>query len=516
MLILTIITSPVLAAPDPDWQFILEVDTSQYATRAILFQIDTTRTDTWNQSILWACGYHSKMFNATEQQYPIYNHEYLAMLHGLWHWAYLLKVTTHPVIVLTNHRNLLFYQEPHKLSNRVMGWVNEMSQYNLKIVYKPGATNHTNALSRRPNYTMNTSIDNPIIALPSNLFITPDTLAHIPVVEISQPHHLQIAEVSNHILESNLETSIISAQHEQPQMIQKWHQAHGLEQRKDLWWKGNALVVVENDDLRRGVIALFHDPPTAGHPGITKTTTLLTKYYWWPRMRDTVTQYVKGCTQCQMTKVNTVPTKPPLYPINPKHSLPFETVAMDFIVKLPSSDGYDSILTITNHNCTKASIFIPCNKSTDAPGLARLYATNVFPHYGIPRKIISDRGPQLISKFIKELCILLEIKQNISTAYHPQMDGQSEHTNQSLEQYLRLYCGTWQDTWAKWLPMAQYVKNSWAHSITKKTPFDLLIGYTPKAHQPDKTTLQRDIVSCIERVKQAREEARQAMTRAQS
>ena len=224
-------------------------------------------------------------------------------------------------------------------------------------------------------------------------------------------------------------------------------------------------------------------------------------------MRDTVTQYIKGCAQCQMTKSNTTPTKPPLHPIVPEFTLPFETIAMDFIVKLPPSSGYDSILTITNHDCTKALIFIPCNESTDAPGLARLYATHVFPHYGIPRKIISDRGPQLISKFTKELCTLLEVKRNISTAYHPQTDGQSERTNQSLEQYLRLYCGTRQNTWAEWLPLAQYVRNSWPHTTTKKTPFDLLIGCTPRAHQPDRETKQQDLVARVAGIKRAREEA---------
>ena len=140
-LINIVITSPILTAPDPDRQFILEVDASQYATRAILFQVDMTRTDTRNRPILRACRYHSKTFNATEQRYLIYDREYLAMLHGLRHWAYLLKATGHPIIILTDHRNLLFYQEPYKLSNRVAGWTNEMSQYNLKIVYKPGATN---------------------------------------------------------------------------------------------------------------------------------------------------------------------------------------------------------------------------------------------------------------------------------------------------------------------------------------------------------------------------------------
>ena len=217
-----------------------------------------------------------------------------------------------------------------------------------------------------------------------------------------------------------------------------------------------------------------------------------------------------------MTKANTNPTKPPLHPITPEHCLPFKTITIDFIIKLPPSDGYDLILTITNHDCTKASIFIPCNKSIDAPGLAKLYANYVFPHYGIPRKIISDREPQLILKFTKELCSLLKTKQNLLTAYYPQTDGQSEQTNQLLEQFLQLYCRMQQSSWARWLPMAQYVRNLWPHSTTKKTLFDLLMGYTPRAHHPTRAAIQPDIETCIKRINQAREEVRQAITNTQA
>ena len=78
-------------------------------------------------------------------------------------------------------------------------------------------------------------------------------------------------------------------------MIQSWNCTHSLNQQMNLWWKGNALVVVGNNNLRRGVISLFYNSPTAKHPGIAKTTTLLAEYYWWPGMHNTVIQYIKGC-----------------------------------------------------------------------------------------------------------------------------------------------------------------------------------------------------------------------------
>ena len=186
--------------------------------------------------------------------------------------------------------------------------------------------------------------------------------------------------------------------------------------------------------LRRGVISLFHDQETAGHPGITKTLQLIAPYYWWPNMKTFITEYIKGCATCQMTKVNTHPSHPPLFPITlTENAHPFETIALDFITKLPLSGGYDTILTITDTDCSKASIFIPCNEAIDSEGVALLYVNHVLPHYGIPQKIISDRDVRFVSRFSTELCRLLSIHQNISTAYHPQTDGASERTNQAKE-----------------------------------------------------------------------------------
>jgi hypothetical protein len=93
-----------------------------------------------------------------------------------------------------------------------------------------------------------------------------------------------------------------------------------------------------------------------------------------------VQNYVKGCAKCQRHKINTQAQKAPLSPITPVHEvLPFQTIALDFIVKLPVSNGFDSILTITDHDCSKAAIFIPCNETINAKGVAELYLCHVFP-----------------------------------------------------------------------------------------------------------------------------------------
>jgi hypothetical protein len=310
---------------------------------------------------------------------------------------------------------------------------------------------------------------------------------------------VQIVNMDDENITHDIKIEVLHSQglqKHQPQ-LEIWCEAHKIEHRPgDLWWKGDTLVIVENDDLRRGVVSLFHDSITAGHPGIAKTTEQIAKYYWWPGMRDFIIQYIKGCATCQMNKVNINPTKPPIYPINPvPDALPFQTIALDFIMKLPESQGYDTSLTITDHDCSKASIFIPCKETIDSEGVTKVYAQHVIPHYGIPKKVISDRDPRFTSNFTKELCRILSIKQNISTAYHPQTDGQSERTNQSLEQYLRIVCAKDQHSWAEWLPLAQYVRNSWPSSTTKKAPYELILGYIPQVHQPIR---QSSVPSVIE------------------
>jgi hypothetical protein len=205
---------------------------------------------------------------------------------------------------------------------------------------------------------------------------------------------------------SNIDTTVIQQQGWEPDTLACWCRAHEITKHpRGIWWKGQALVIVGNDDLKWGVTHLFHDSQTAGHPRIAKTTELVGQYYWWPGMRDFVTCYIQGRAICQMSKVNTHLTKPNLLPITPiKNTMPFQTIALDFIVKLPESQGNDSILTITDHNCSKALVFIPCKEMIDTIRTVELYIQWVFLHYGVPQKVISDRDPQFMMTLTKELC----------------------------------------------------------------------------------------------------------------
>ncbi len=188
---------------------------------------------------------------------------------------------------------------------------------------------------------------------------------------------------------------------------------------------------------------------------------------------------------------------------------------LDFITKLPPSEGYDLILTITDHDCSKGSIFIPCKETIDAIGVAELYGKHVFPHYGLPQKVISDRDPRFTATAMRELCKNLNIKQNISMAYHPQMDGQSKRTNQWLEQYLQIFGNGAQTDWAKWLPIAQYTHNAWPSATTGKSPFELIMGHIPYAHVGKTHSMAPAVDSRLTQTKAMRQAAQQAITHAQ-
>ena len=138
-------------------------------------------------------------------------------------------------------------------------------------------------------------------------------------------------------------------------------------------------------------------------------------------------------------------------------------VAMDLITDLPESQGFNAVLTIIDHRCSKAAKFIPCKTMITGQEVAALYLQHLVPWFGIPRKIISDRDPRFILHFTKELCRLLHIQQNMLTAFHPRTDGASERANQWLEQYLRIWTADDQTTWAQFLSLAEFVHNSWPH-----------------------------------------------------
>jgi hypothetical protein len=253
-------------------------------------------------------------------------------------------------------------------------------------------------------------------------------------------------------------------------------------------------------ETRRMAVRELHDTPTAGHPGIANTWELVRQHYKGPRLQQFVEEYVKGCPKCQEIKMNVHRIKAPLQRFDTAvEEGPFQLISMDLITDLPKSDGFDSILTIVDQGCSKAAKFIPCNKTIGGPGVANEYLKHLIPWFGIPRRIISDQDPHFASNFSKFLCASLGIQQNLSTAFHPRMDGQTERMNAWVEQYLRGWTTGRQNNWAKLLPLAEYAHNSWKHDVMRRSPHELLMGFKPQVHIK---FLPEDIPTSADHIKQ--------------
>jgi len=255
--------------------------------------------------------------------------------------------------------------------------------------------------------------------------------------------------------------------------------ALGLCQWKDglLWYQGK--IWIPNDEgIRTALIAKHHEPRQAGHGGTAKTTELISRRYYWPKIREDIKRFIKNCDTCQRTKV--VRHAPyGLLQSNAAADRPWKSIAMDFITDLPKSEGYDTILVVINR-LTKIRHFIPCSKDLDARQFANLFIKEIVRLHGLPHDIITDRGTLFTSDLWKKTTGKLGIERRLSTAFHPQTDGQTERTNALLEQYLRAYINYEQDDWVGYLPLAEFAYNNGYQESITNTPFFANYGIHPE------------------------------------
>jgi hypothetical protein len=242
------------------------------------------------------------------------------------------------------------------------------------------------------------------------------------------------------------------------------------------WKVGSGALTYEGriyvpEPLRSKVISLFHDNPESGHFGALRTAELVSKDFYWPAIDATVRKYVGGCEVCHPIKAPRHAHHGTNMPLPPPHR-PCEGDTMDFVTDLPEStaSAYTGILVIVDR-LTKMAIYLPCRKDIDSPELAGKLFEQVICKRGVPDNITTDRGTQFTSPFWNRVCSHMSINHRLSTAFHPQTDGQKERQNQTMEQYLRAFCNYEQDNWVELLPFAEFAYNNSVHASTRMTPF---------------------------------------------
>ena len=195
-----------------------------------------------------------------------------------------------------------------------------------------------------------------------------------------------------------------------------------LRSLQGLWWLGKSAGVPDYDGLREELTYLFHDTPYAGHTGVNRTLKAVQGHYWWPGMAADVKQYVLTCRKCQLNKPEARRAAGLLQPL-PVPSKLWHSVSMDLITQLPETpQGHSAIVDFVDR-LSKMTHFAPTKNSLDSQGLAQLMIDTVVRLHGVPAVIVSDRDARLTSEFAREFYSLLSVPQHMSTAFHPQTDG---------------------------------------------------------------------------------------------
>jgi hypothetical protein len=230
------------------------------------------------------------------------------------------------------------------------------------------------------------------------------------------------------------------------------------------------------------LMRVFHNDPLAGHFGRDRTLELLKRKYFWEKMSRDVEEYVQTCHICQTSKPRRHQPFSNLESL-PIPSRPWSEITMDFIVGLPpmtTRDGTekDAILVIVDRY-TKMNKFFAVSTDIKSQELAELIHQEIELKFGVPDGSVSDRGSVFTSEFWSDLCHLNHIHRKLSTAFHPQTDGQTERSNQTLIQYLRCYAAENPMIWATILAEAEFVCNNAVNATIGISPFEALMGYQP-------------------------------------
>ena len=425
--------APVLVLPKPDVPFVVTTDASGFAVGATLSQD--------HGDGLQPIAFMSKKLQPAEKNYPVHEQELLAIIIALKEWRHYLHGTKFRIA--TDHRSLQYLQTQPQLSARQVRWSEFLQQFDCNIEYVDGKSNVVaDALSRRPDH----------LASVSTLAVTSPLLADIKSAYAADP-------ICTAVLERK------TTEPTDPSMTVK----------RGLIYHKLRLYVPDRTDLKTKIMRECHDAPLAAHRGISKTVELVLRNFYWPRMHREISDYVRSCVVCQSVKASNQAPAGLLQPL-PIPDKKWQVISLDFIGPLKRSrQGNDSILVVVD-KLTKQAHFIPCRTTQTAPELASLFMREVVRLHGVPDALVSDRDSKFTSKFWRSLWKLLGTSLNMSTAYHPQSDGQTERTNRTLEEMLRAYVDSRQSNWEDFLSAVEIAYNNSVQASTGFAPHFLNHG----------------------------------------
>jgi len=461
----------VLIFPNPEKEFIVETDASDFAVGCILSQVSDT------DNLLHPVAFHSRSLNKAEVNYTIYDKELLAIITAFETWRHHLEGAKFPVQVITDHKNLLYFKKPQHLNQRQIRWSLFLSKFDYRIAFRSGAkSGKPDALSRRPDFKSDSSSESqPVINNNAFCCAINDNISSLIEAQKADNYCknilLKIRDKSNNI-KSSLFSFVDGVLHFQKRIIIP-------------------------SSLRARLLKSFHDAPTSGHQGVDRTFEKLRRNYWWPNMKKDISNYVASCDVCCRNKIRRHKPYGKLIPL-PTPTKPWEVIGVDFIVSLPSSQDCTCIMVVSDH-LTKMIHLVPCSDVPSADLTAKLLLFQVFKYHGFPKVIVSDHGSQFSSQFWTSLCDAIRAKPRLATAHHQQSNGQVERANAVIEQYLRCYCSSAQNEWCFYLPLCEMSYNNSIHKSIAQTPFHANYGFDPNCVIDSPPILLKDSASVLTR-----------------
>jgi len=293
-------------------------------------------------------------------------------------------------------------------------------------------------------------------------------------------------------------------------MPEEWTEKDGL-----LYYK-NHLYIPEDKPLQTEIAHGCHDSLVAGHFGQQKTIEILTWDFYWKDLTDWIRDYVRSCDECQNSKSPGQAKSGLLQPEVVPYAA-WSSITTDFITQLPELQGKTQIMEVGDR-FTKMAHFISFHENATAKEVADIILWEVWKLHGLPTEIISDLDARCSGEFWESLFKMLGVKPRMSTAYHPQTDGQTERTNQVLEGYLQTFVNYDQDDWYQLLPLAHHAYNNSATNADKMTTFFANYGFNPQtewmkeraAHNPGATMYAHWMQDIHRQAKQTLENTRES------
>ncbi|GAU50456.1 hypothetical protein TSUD_373220 [Trifolium subterraneum] len=426
-------TAPLLALPDFSKNFVIECDASGTGIGAILMQDKRP------------VAYFSKALGVRNLSKSAYEKELMAVVLAIQHWRpYLLG---RKFIVSTDQKSLKQLMQQKIITAEQQNWAAKLMGYDFDIIYKQGKLNKgADALSRVYEGSELNNMKSSVTWAQEEQIKT----------EVSGDKKLQkiIAEVQQDPL-SHL----------------------GYSYKQGILFYENRLVISSQSKLIPILLLEFHSTPQGGHSGFYKTYRRMAANLYWIGMKNTIQEFVRQCDICQRQKYMASSPGGLLQPLPIPEQI-WEDISLDFITGLPKSKQFEAILVVVDR-LSKYAHFIPLKHPYTARSIAEIFCKEIVRLHGIPLSIVSDRDPIFISNFWKEIFKLKGTKLKMSTAYHPESDGQTEVVNRCLETYLRCFIADQPRTWVTWLHWAEFWYNTNYHASTGKTPFEVVYGRLP-------------------------------------